>query len=103
MTANSESQYIIGSQTLTPDGAVTVGGAEVSLAAGGSDVVIGSSTETLAPHITAGLVGSGANGTAVQVFTSDAEVRWSCGWAWAWAWSWRWVLVWMVGAAAVWS
>ena len=77
---------------------MTVGGAEVSLAAGGSDVVIGSSTEAVEQHITAGF-GSGANGTAGQIFTGDADVRWSCGWGW----SWGWVLVWMVGAAAVWS
>lgn len=101
MTANSQTQYIVGSQTLTPGGVVTVGGTEVSLAAAGSDVVIGSSTEALAPHISAGLVGNGANGTGVQVFTGDADVRWGRGWSWVW--SWRWVLVWMVGAAAVWS
>ena len=80
---------------------MTVGGAEVSLAAGGSDAVIGSSTEAVAPHITPGFgSGSGANGTAGQVFTGDAKVRWRCGWNWGW--SWGWLLMWIVGAAGVW-
>ena len=79
---------------------MTVAGSEVSLAAGGSAVVIGSSTDAVAPHITAGF-GTGANGTAVQVLTGDAETRWSFGWCWGWAW--RWVLAWMVGAAVLWS
>ena len=46
--ANSQGQYIIGSQTLTAGGVVTISKTPVSLAPGGSQVVVGSSTETVA-------------------------------------------------------
>ncbi len=72
-------QYIVGSQTLTAGGVITVSGTRVSLAAGESDVVIGSSTEALAPYITAGF-GVGTNGSGVQVFAGGAEGK--CGWGW---------------------
>lgn len=62
---------------------MTVGGTEVSLAAGGSDVVVGTSTEALAPLITAGF-GSGANGIGVQSFTGGASER--RGWRWGGGW-----------------
>ena len=60
---------------------VTVSGTEVSLAPGESDVVVGSSTEALAPYITAGF-GSGVNGTGPQIFAGSAEARWGrkSGW-----------------------
>lgn len=76
---------MVGSQTLTAGGAVTVGGTRVSLAAGESDVVVGSSTEALAPYITAGF-GAGANGTTPLAFRGGAEGRgWGpwCGCRWA--------------------
>ncbi|CAF9920003.1 MAG: hypothetical protein ALECFALPRED_001402 [Alectoria fallacina] len=81
ITANSQTQYVIGSQTLTAGGVVTVSGTEVSLAPGESDVVVGSSTEALAPYITAGF-GSGVNGTGPQIFAGSAEARWGrkSGW-----------------------
>ena len=47
-TANSVSGFVIGSQTLTAGGVLTVSGTVVSLAPEGSAVVIGSSTEVLA-------------------------------------------------------
>lgn len=50
---------------------VTVSGTEVSLAAGESDVVVGTRTEPLAPYITAGF-GSGMNGTTPQIFAEGA-------------------------------
>lgn len=74
---------------------MTVSGTEISLAAGESDVVVGSSTEALAPYITAGF-GTGVNGTPSQIFAGSAEggIRWR--------WSWREVgLVWMVGMGVV--
>lgn len=60
---------------------MTVSGTEVSLAAGGSDVVVGSSTEALAPYITAGF-GSGVNGTTAQGFTGGAGGKSAWGWGW---------------------
>lgn len=57
---------------------MTVSGTVVSLAPGGSDVVVGGSTEALAPYITAGF-GGGPNGTGgVKAFEGVAEgrVRW---------------------------
>ena len=54
---------------------MTVSGTRVSLAAAGSDVVIGSSTEALAPYITAGF-GTGSNGTELQVFVGGAKRTW---------------------------
>lgn len=74
---------------------MTVSGTRVSLAAGESDVVVGSSTEALAPYITAGF-GKGVNGTdgnSLQAFTGGADGR-------RW---WKWGKVWLVGlGVAVW-
>ena len=58
-TADSSSHFIIGSQTLAPGAAVTHSGTLISLAPGGSQVVVGASTQTvqtasLAPVITLG-------------------------------------------------
>ncbi|KAG6999235.1 hypothetical protein G7Y79_00036g071910 [Physcia stellaris] len=55
VTANSASEYIIGSQTLIPGGpAITVSGTLISLAPSASAVVIGDSTEILSsPSVTA--------------------------------------------------
>lgn len=64
----------------------------MSLAAGESDVVLGSSTEALAPYITAGF-GTGSNGTGVQIFTGDAKKRLGSGWGRR--------ELWMVGLGAV--
>ena len=71
MTANNAGQYIVDGLTLTPGGVVTVSGTRVSLEAGDTGVVEGSSTEALGPLITAGLgSGPGGNGTSgVKPFT----------------------------------
>lgn len=58
---------------------MTVSGTVVSLAAGESDVVVGTSTETLAPYISAGF-GAGPNGTTAQKLTGGAEGM--SGWRW---------------------
>ena len=51
LTANSQSNYIIGSETLSPGGpAITISGTRYSLASDASDFVIGSSTEHLQPQ-----------------------------------------------------
>ena len=47
ITENSASQFIIGGQTLTPGGVITVSGTPISLPTSGSSVVIGSSTLAL--------------------------------------------------------
>ena len=62
---------MVGGVTLTPGGAVTVSGTRVSLEAGDTGVVVGTSTEALGPLITAGLgSGPGGNGTSgVKPFT----------------------------------
>ena len=50
-SANSKSQYIVGSQTLSPGGpAVTISGTRYSLGLGATDLVVGSSTEALKPQ-----------------------------------------------------
>ena len=82
---------------------MTVSGTRVSLAAGESDVVVGSSTEALAPYITAGF-GKGVNGTdgnTLQAFTGGAEgIR---GWGSNGRRLWKWEKVWLVGlGVAVW-
>ncbi|KAK0517451.1 hypothetical protein JMJ35_000606 [Cladonia borealis] len=84
-TANSATQYIIGSQTLTPGGVITVSGTRVSLAADDTAAVVGTSTEGLGPLITAGL-GQGpgpssgnGNGNRAPVSTGGARVLGICG------------------------
>ncbi|KAK0508632.1 hypothetical protein JMJ35_008908 [Cladonia borealis] len=71
VTANKAGQYIVDGLTLTPGGVVTVSGTRVSLEAGDTGVVVGTSTEALGALITAGLgSGPGGNGTSgVKPFT----------------------------------
>ena len=66
VSANDKGQYIIGSQTLTAGGVVTVSGTPVSIGSIATDVVVGSSTEALGPYIVGGLgagPGAGPNAT----------------------------------------
>jgi len=63
VTANSLNQYIVGGQTLTPGGVITVSGTRVSLSADETAVVVGSSTEGLGGYIIGGFGGSGGNGS----------------------------------------
>ena len=65
VSANDKGQYIIGSQTLTAGGVVTVSGTPVSVGPSATDVVVGSSTEALGPYIVGGLgAGPGAGPNA---------------------------------------
>ncbi|KAL8830304.1 MAG: hypothetical protein Q9191_001513, partial [Dirinaria sp. TL-2023a] len=48
ITANAQSQYVIGSQTLSPGASITVSNRVLSLASGGSALVFGASTQALA-------------------------------------------------------
>ena len=90
ITANAQGQYIVGSQTLTPGGEIVVGGTTqpggtaavggttVSLAPSGTQAVVGTSTEGLAPYIAGGLGTAGPNGTTgtgVVQFKGGAGVR----------------------------
>ena len=51
LSANSKSQYVVGSQTLSPGGlAITISGTRYSLGSGATDLVVGSSTEALKPQ-----------------------------------------------------
>ena len=55
LTSNSLGQYNIDGQTLAPGNAVTISGTTISLASDGSDVVIGTKTETLGAYSNGGL------------------------------------------------
>ena len=103
ITPNAQGQYIVDGQTLTrggeivvggttaSGGTVVVGGTTVSLDASATQVVVGTSTEGLAPYIVGGL-GTGPNsnnnnGTGTAAFTGGAGGRvgswglgWRCGW-----------------------
>ena len=75
-TADASSDFVIGGQTLTPGGVITINGTPVSYAAAGTDVVIGTSTEAVGMGnlIMSGL-GNGPSGpanTSVVQFTGDA-------------------------------
>ena len=71
VAANNLGQYFIDDQTLTPGGAITVSGSKISLAPNASELIIGTSTEALAPSTTPSL-GPGSNGMEVQKFTGNA-------------------------------
>ena len=49
--SGSTPEFIIGSQTLTPNGAVTVSGTSIRIPSGASVVIVGSSTQSLVPII----------------------------------------------------
>ncbi|KAK4542002.1 hypothetical protein LTR36_007202 [Oleoguttula mirabilis] len=64
ITADSKSQYIIGSQTLSPGGsAITVSGTIVSLAPGATELVVGTSSEGAVSGI-GGYIWSGLGSTS---------------------------------------
>ena len=76
-TADSSSEFVIGGQTLSEGGVVTVGGVPISYAPNGGDVVVGTSTEAvkIGGLIMSGLGGGAATTTAAVEFTG-AAVRW---------------------------
>ena len=89
VTANAQDQYFVGSQTLTPGGAIDVSGTPVSLAPGGTQVVVGTSSVGLGPYIFGGLgarpsggPGNGTAGTVPSLESADGALkgaRWSVG------------------------
>ena len=52
VTANSQNQYLIAGQTLTPGGTITLSGTRISLSPDKTALIIGTSTENLSPTIT---------------------------------------------------
>ena len=81
--ANSASDFIIDGQTLTRGGVITVQGTPISYAAGGTDVVVGTSTEAvgLKGDVMSGFGGSSSTpGVAVQ-FTGEAQRQHPASWA----------------------
>ena len=55
VSANSQEQYIIGAQTLTPGGVIAASGTTVSLASSPTQLVIGTTTEGFGWYIMSGL------------------------------------------------
>ncbi len=73
ITADSLGQYLFGSQTLTPGGIITIAGTTISLAPGGTEAIVGSSTEVLRPEIISTHLGKEGYGNAgVPKITSPA-------------------------------
>lgn len=80
-SADSSSNFIIGSQTLTEGGVITVQGTPISYAAAGTDVVVGTSTEAvgLGGYIMSGL-GAGPSTSAPVQFTGRAARKSAAPW-----------------------
>lgn len=62
-TANPSSAFIIGSQTLTPGGTITVSGTTISEPRSGGIAIVGSSTQTLGTSTVVLPAGTGVNGS----------------------------------------
>lgn len=73
-TAGTGSDFVIGSQTLTEGGVVTVAGTPISFASNGGDVVVGTSTEavSIGGLIMSGFGNGGASTTGTVQFTGGA-------------------------------
>ncbi|MCJ1284959.1 hypothetical protein MMC26_004296 [Xylographa opegraphella] len=74
-TADSASDFVIGSQTLVPGAVVTVSGTPISLGPGATDVVVGTSTEALGGYIMSQFGGGVPNFTINPVYGSAAPFR----------------------------
>ncbi|MCJ1380810.1 hypothetical protein MMC17_003919 [Xylographa soralifera] len=74
-TANSASDFVIGSQTLVPGAVVTVSGTPISLGPGATDVVVGTTTEALGGYIISPFGGGGPTHTINPVHGSAASSR----------------------------
>ena len=70
-TANSASQFIVAGEALNPGSQITVSGTPISLAAGGTIAVVGSSTQVLAPNTTP--TGSAILTFAGSSYTADSS------------------------------
>ncbi|MCJ1482272.1 hypothetical protein MMC06_002435 [Schaereria dolodes] len=82
VTANSASDFVIGTQTLVPGGpAITVSGTPISLAVAGTDVVVGSVTEGVGRATSTGgglggVIMSGIGGTGFTGDGMEVRVKW---------------------------
>ena len=72
ITANSASDFIVGSQTLKPGGVITIAGTRISLPAGSSYVLVGTSTVSLI-DLPAKQGQSGILTFAGESYTADAS------------------------------
>lgn len=65
VSADTQIEYILGGQTLTPGGRITISGTVISLASSATQVVVETSTQGFDGHSEGGLAGGGprANGT----------------------------------------
>ena len=75
ISAISGSEYIIGAQTLTPEGKITVSGTSLTLASGPDLFIIGSSTERLHPQtaLTSTTVSGGGSVTSTSLTASSSD------------------------------
>ncbi|KAL8950025.1 MAG: hypothetical protein Q9183_007554, partial [Haloplaca sp. 2 TL-2023] len=73
LSANADSDYVIGGQTLKAGGAITVSGSVISLAPGASEVVIDGSTKPLAPQTVSLSIGMPA--LTIGSATISADVK----------------------------
>lgn len=76
ITANALGQYIIGTQTLTPGGDITLSGTRISLASNDAYAVVGASTENLA---LATITSPPALTLGSQTITPDAQGQYIIG------------------------
>lgn len=81
-TADVSSDFFINGQTLSPGNVMTISGTPISYASGGTDVVVGKSTEDvgIGRLIMSGFgSGGGPTSTGIVAFTGDAmeERMWS--------------------------
>ena len=76
-TASPASAFVIGGQTLTEGGVVTVAGTPISYGSNGADVVVGTSTEAvnIGGLIMSGFGNGGASTTGPVLFTGGAPGR----------------------------
>ena len=80
--ANSASDFIIDGQTLTRGGVITIQGTPISYAAGGTAVVVGTSTEAvgLKGDVISGFGGSSSTSSVAVQFTGKAARKCSASW-----------------------
>lgn len=82
-TAGSGSEFLIGSQTLTEGGVVTVAGTPISYASNGGDVVVGTSTEAVnIGGLIMGGFGNGGMSTTGPVQFTGAAIGYKGGLPW---------------------
>ena len=79
ITANSKNQYIIGSQTLSPAAEIIVSGTPISLVPGGTQVVVGTTTQALSSQILPAVTSLKALTIGAQTFFPNAQGQYIVG------------------------